>query len=192
MALGRPEKFQTDELLDEAVDLIWREGPFAMSLNEIAASLGTTKPALSRRFGGKDDFLISVLRRYHERIDTPVQQAIAEASTVQQVAEAYLGSYVTALSQKPVGPATGCLLAAATEACANQPGTHVAENVRALNEETRAGLIAALKRTGARQPENLAQYLYGQSVALAFLSRNGADSNELHEFAKRAVAVDLT
>ena len=56
MTLGRPRKFDDDELLDRAVDLIWREGPMALSLNEIAAQLETTKPALARRFGGKDDF----------------------------------------------------------------------------------------------------------------------------------------
>ena len=192
MALGRPKKFDNDELLDTAVDLIWREGPLAMSLNEIASALGTTKPALSRRFGGKDDFLVAVLTRYHERVDGPVQQAIAGANTVQDVAKAYLGSYVTALSQKPVGPTTGCLLAATTESCANQTDTPLAGSVRALNAKTRAGLIAALERTGARDPEDLAQYLYGQSVALAFLSRIGADTKELNAFAARTLAVDLT
>ncbi len=191
MALGRPKKFDNDELLDQAVDLIWREGPLAMSLNEIAAALGTTKPALSRRFGGKDDFLVAVLKRYHKRIDTPVQHAVAKAKTVQDVAEAYLGSYVAALSAKPVGPATGCLLAAATEACAAQSSTQLADNIHALNAATRDGLVAALKKVGAKQPESLAQYLYGQSVALAFLSRNGAKAEELNAFAKRALATDL-
>ena len=99
MALGRPEKFDKDKLLDRAVDLIWREGPFAMSLNEIAAALDTTKPALARRFGGKEDFLIAVLKRYHERVDTPVQQAIAEANSVDDVAKAYIECFVAGLSE---------------------------------------------------------------------------------------------
>lgn len=191
MALGRPEKFDSDELLDRAVDLIWREGPMAMSLNEIAARLGTTKPALSRRFGGKDDLLAAVLKRYHERVFTPVQIALANANTVDQVAVAYLETTLKALSKKVVGPNTGCLLAAATDANADKKGTTISETVVTLNENARKELVSALIRVGAQNPEELSQFLYGQSVALAFLSRTGANEHELQAFTKRALAVDL-
>lgn len=187
MAIGRPPKFDSEELLDRAVDLIWREGPLALSLNEIAAELGTTKPALARRFGGKEDFLTAVLQRYHDRMDEPVREALANAETTKDVADAYLGAYLGALSEKPVGPATGCLLAAATEAFANKGATAIGELTRNLNQTTRRSLVDALTRTGAKDVERTAQFLYGQSVALAFLSRNGADAHALRAFKKRAL-----
>ena len=188
MTLGRPRKFDDDELLDRAVDLIWREGPMALSLNEIAAQLETTKPALARRFGGKDDFLAAVLKRYHKRVDAQVQSALANAKNVKEVARSYLGAYKNVLSQKPVGPTTGCLLAAATEASANQSDTILAETIKSLNEQPRTGLLEALGRTGAQDADKLAHYLYGQSVSLAFLSRNGADANALSDYVERALA----
>lgn len=188
MAAGRPRKFDDDELLDRAVDLVWREGPLALSLNEIATQLGTAKPALARRFGGKDDFIAAVLKRYHERIDGPVQAALADAKSLEGVARAYLNTYQAALSVKPVGPQTGCLLAATTEACATQRGTVLAATIQSLNERTKSGLIGALERVGADEIDRLAGYLYGQSVALAFLSRSGADAEVLSDFVERALA----
>ncbi|WP_299740928.1 TetR/AcrR family transcriptional regulator [uncultured Roseobacter sp.] len=189
MAIGRPQKFDKDDLLDKSVDLIWREGPTALSLNEIANRLGVAKPGLASRFGSKDDFLVAVLKHYHERLDGMVQTAIAEADTVEAIARAYLGSYVTVLSSKPIGPETGCLLAATTEAFATKSDNIIADTARVLNASTRAGLVQALHRADAADPENLARYLYGQSVALAFLSRCGASSNELEDFVERALSV---
>ncbi|GIT89478.1 TetR/AcrR family transcriptional regulator [Roseobacter sp. OBYS 0001] len=188
MTLGRPRKFDDDALLDRAVDLVWREGPLALSLNEIAKLLETTKPALARRFGGKDQFLVAVLKRYHERLDTLVQDAIGGATNIHDVASAYLRTYQDVLSKKPVGPATGCLLAAATEASANQSETVLAETIRTLNDRTRTGLLEALRRVGADDTDRLARYLYGQSVALAFLSRIGTESAELGDYVERALA----
>lgn len=188
MAIGRPQKFDKDELLDKAVELIWREGPLALSLNQIANRLGVAKPGLASRFGSKEDVLVAVLEHYHTRLDGMVQAAIADAESVEEVARAYLGSYVGVLSAKPIGQETGCLLAATTEACATQMGSKLADTARTLNAATRAGLVEALKRAGASDPEELARYLYGQSVALAFLSRTGATAPELESFVERALS----
>lgn len=187
MSVGRPQKFSKDDLLDKAVDLIWREGPMALSLNEIASRLGVAKPGLARRFGSKEEFLACVLNHYHERLDGMVQSAIAEADTVEAVARAYLGSYVRVLSSKPMGLETGCLLAATTEAYATQADSVVYDKAKTLNSITRAALVEALKRTGAHDPDDLARYLYGQSVALAFLSRSGATAPELESFTNRSL-----
>lgn len=186
--MGRPVKFESDDLLDRAVDLIWCEGPLTLSLNEIAARLDIAKPALARRFGGKDAFLAAVLKRYHARLDGPVRKAIAETDSVEEIARGYLGSYLAVLSEKPVGPTTGCLLAAATEACAAQGDSLLAETTRLLNAQTRVALVDALRRAGAAEPNALARYLYGQSVALAFLSRCGAGADALSDFLERALA----
>lgn len=184
---GRPRQFDEAEVLDRAVDLLWREGPAALSLNDLAARLGLAKPALARTFGGKDDLLAAVLRRYRDRVDGPVLAEVAEAATVGGVARAYLMGYAGRLARKPAGPATGCLLAATTETTALSEGP-VARTARDLNALNRAALEEALREVGATEPEALATFLYGQSVALAFLSRGGADTVTLTAFAERGIA----
>lgn len=186
--VGRPRGFDPDEVLDRAVELLWREGPTALSLNELAKRLGLAKPALARSFGGKEEFLAAVLKRYYERTAARVEAALAGAETVEEVARRYLEGFVALLSEKPVGPATGCLLAAATEASAAAEGGAVAETARTLNARSRAVLVDALHCAGAKDPEDLARFLYAQSVGLAFLSRTGAAADELLAVARRALS----
>ena len=183
---GRPRQFDENETLDRAVDILWREGPAALSLNELAARLGLAKPALARTFGGKDDLLAAVLRRYRDLVETGLWDAVATATTPAEVARAYLLHYADRLAQKPAGPATGCLLAAATETMAASEGL-VRQTARELNASSRADLEQSLARVGASDAEALATFLYGQSVALAFLSRGGAEGAVLHDFAERAI-----
>jgi len=187
-AAGRPQAFDAPRLLDDAVELVWREGPCTLSFNEIAASLGQTKPSIMRRFGAKDAFLSAVLNRYGERIGGGVVAALEGATTPAEVARAYLEHLLGVLAEKPVGPATGCLLAAATETSAAHPETPLAQTAQALNERARRVLRDALARVGADDPDALTEYLYGQSVALAFLSRTGADEPRLRAFAERALS----
>ena len=87
-----------------------------------------------------------------------------------------------------MGPPTGCLLAAATDACATQGDSALTAAVTALNARTRTALTGALVRNGARDAAQLAEYLYAQSVALAFLSRTGAKADALAAFVERALA----
>lgn len=183
---GRPRQFDEDEVLDRAVALLWREGPTALSLNDLAERLNMAKPALARTFGNKDDLLTAVLRRYGERVEAGLWEAVAEATTQQEVARTYLLHYAERLAQKPVGPATGCLLAAATEATAASEGK-VAQTTHDLNARNRLHLEHALSKVGATDATALATFLYGQSVALAFLSRSGTDAAALRDFAERAI-----
>lgn len=187
MPAGRPRLFDPDDVLDKAVEINWREGPFAYSLNELAAVLGLTKPALARMFGGKDAFLAAVLKRYFEKVFVPLEAELSSAKSVEGVARTYLGYYTQALSLKPVGPFTGCLIAASTDATAMQTGI-VPETTRDLNDRMRNRLVDVLRNVGAEAPDELATYLYGQGVALAFLSRTGANPDVLERFCARALS----
>ncbi|MEM6888631.1 MAG: hypothetical protein AAF636_10885 [Pseudomonadota bacterium] len=186
MPAGRPRQFDPEDVLDRAVDLIWKDGPFSHSLNEMAAELRLTKPALARMFGGKDDFLAKSLERYYDRVFVPLQVELAAAETPMDVARSYLGYYSNALGHKPVGPHTGCLLAATTEATAGTEGT-VPEMTQKLNARMRGLLEETLERVGSEAPNEVAMFLYGQGIALAFLSRAGATGEVLGAFRDKAL-----
>ena len=186
MPRGRPKTLDESEVLDRATDLMWRDGPQAHSLNELAAALGVSKPALSKMFGDKAQFHAAILKNYHARLVTPLEAKLEGAGSVRAAAETYLDHFLHGLSAKPVGPNTGCLLAATTESCAGSDG-EVAETAHELNAQTDAALTAALRRAGASDPGVLARYLYGQSVARAFLSRTGAGAGELRAVRDRAL-----
>ncbi len=164
----------------------WRAVPHAWSINVLASALAVSKPALAKMFGDKAGFHAAVLRHYHGRLMSPLYAALDAVETVEDVAQSYLDHFLAGLSAKPVGPNTGCLLAATTEACAGTAGP-VAETAAALNERTLRALVQALDQAGAADPEGLARYLFGQGVALAFLSRTGAGPDDLLAFRDRAL-----
>lgn len=63
---GRPVAVEPNEVLDRAVALFCAQGVETLSLNQLCAELGISKPALYRSFGGEDGLRRAALARYFE------------------------------------------------------------------------------------------------------------------------------
>ncbi len=63
---GRPVAVPPSEVLERAVALFCAEGVAELSLNQICARLGISKPALYRSFGSEDGLRQAVLAHYFE------------------------------------------------------------------------------------------------------------------------------
>jgi len=187
-ARGRPRKFDPDAVLDAAVDALWRNGPQGVSLNELSRTLGAAKPALAAAYGGKDALVALALGRYYERTVAVAEAAIAAAATPAAVAETYIGAFLTMLSERESDAPVGCLLVAATEASACDAEGPIREAVETLQKRQLGALRTRLAAVGADEPNGLARFILGQSMALALLSRSGANRRALEDFARRAVA----
>jgi TetR/AcrR family transcriptional repressor of nem operon len=62
--MGRPRKFDDDEVLDRAIDLFWRDGSAAVSIRDLETALELRAPSIYRRFESKDQLLARCLDRY--------------------------------------------------------------------------------------------------------------------------------
>ncbi len=192
MARGRPRNFDPDTVLDKAVDVLWRSGPHGVSLNDLSHELGVAKPALAKVFGGKDELIAQALRRYYDRTVCIADEAIAEASSPGAVAESYVGAFVRILIEQSGQAPTGCFIAAATETYACMTDGPVREAIDDLRARQLASLRDKLAEVGATDPDGQAQFILGQTVALAFFSRSGANQATLEAFAARAIAASGT
>ncbi len=63
---GRPQAVTPEEILERAVALFCAEGVDALSLNNLCARLGISKPALYRSFGSEDGLRQAALVHYFE------------------------------------------------------------------------------------------------------------------------------
>jgi AcrR family transcriptional regulator len=63
---GRPRNFDSDEVLDAALAVFWRNGFDAASLSELTGATGLTKPSLYAAFGDKEALYLKTLERYKE------------------------------------------------------------------------------------------------------------------------------
>ena len=66
--MGRPRKLDDDELLDQAIDLFWRDGCDAVSIRDLEVALDIKAPSIYRRFPTRDDLVAACVDRYVEQI----------------------------------------------------------------------------------------------------------------------------
>src|SRR5258708_25341657 len=64
---GRPRAYEPDVALARAMDVFWRDGFAATSLDTISAATGMNRPSLYASFGDKRDIYVKAYQRYRAR-----------------------------------------------------------------------------------------------------------------------------
>lgn len=62
--MARPKTFDHDQVLDRAVELFWRKGYEATSIQDLVEAMGIQRGSLYAAFGSKQDLFLAVLDRY--------------------------------------------------------------------------------------------------------------------------------
>ena len=76
---GRPRKLESDAILDEALQLFWKNGFSATTTRDLEAHLGLNQSSIYNQFGSKHKLLHKALDRYEEQTSKqllwPLQRA---------------------------------------------------------------------------------------------------------------------
>lgn len=64
---GRPRAYDPDLALTRAMDVFWKDGFAATSLDELSAATGMNRPSLYGAFGDKRDLYIKAYQHYRDR-----------------------------------------------------------------------------------------------------------------------------
>jgi AcrR family transcriptional regulator len=64
---GRPRAYEPDVALARAMDVFWRDGFAATSLDTISAATGMNRPSLYAAFGDKREIYVKAYQHYRER-----------------------------------------------------------------------------------------------------------------------------
>ncbi len=70
-SVGRPKTFDSDRVVEVAVQSYWSDGVEEVSVNEICRRAGVSKPGLYREFGSEDGLMDAALARYAETVLVP-------------------------------------------------------------------------------------------------------------------------
>jgi AcrR family transcriptional regulator len=139
---GRPRTFDTERVLDDAMDLFWRQGYRSTTTRDLEASLGVTQSSLYHAFGSKAQLLDYALARYQTRLDRELLEPLRTGADGLQAIDAFLKG----LSAWLLADGTrGCLLGKMMSE-SDPPEPVVASRVAAWHQEIRAALTAALVR----------------------------------------------
>lgn len=174
---GRPRAYDPDLALDQVLDVFWRYGFSATSLDMIAEATNMNRPSLANAFGDKRALYLRSLERFRARMKDLLGAKLASETNVRK---ALLGFYRRAIDlyfSGDVGP-RGCFAIT----------TAAAESVE--DPEIRAALAAVLAEIDLALEMRLRQAAEAGELArgadLPGLAKIG--SATLHSLALRARA----
>lgn len=179
---GRPRSFEAGKVLDDVLELFWRNGYRATTMRELESAFGLSQSSLYNAFGSKDDLLSAALDRYEARIDEqlvrPLEAAEGGLDAIDQFFAA-LGRWVTGNGRR------GCMI---INLMAEDGGTDpkITQRTRRYRHRVRSALRDALRRAadqGEVVPGDIdarADLLFGLVLGLNIAARGGAARREIH------------
>lgn len=190
--MARPREFDEDQVLDRALEVFWRRGYGATSVEDLTAATGLGRGSLYAAFGDKEALFITCLRRYTLQGQQAVLQALQHPDPRQAIAMAF--AEMAARYSDPSRP-PGCL-----QTNTVLENASVSEAVTRLNATALAEFQAALYATVCRaqalgqlrpgqDPLALAQFFATLALGLAVTSKHAADPAMLKNTVQTALSI---
>ncbi|MGF1619112.1 MAG: TetR/AcrR family transcriptional regulator [Rhodomicrobiaceae bacterium] len=190
--MARPKSFDTEKVLDAAIDCFWREGLKSASTRDLASRMGIAGPSLYNAFGCKRELFGKALDRYAECIMRPGLAALeaehgpagAIAAFIRRAIDKALGSAEPANclilnTAMEVGPDDGAL------------GGQIADYLDEVAAFFKRNLVAA-KECGEipadTNADEAARMLLAVTLGIAVLARCRPDRTLLEGAARPALA----
>ena len=104
---GRPKTLDRQQVLQAAMASYWQHGPMSVSIGEICARAGASKPGLYREFGSDDGLKAAVLEHYHDVALTPMYAVLESEKPFADIVEEFIEFLVQDRRALAVPP--GCL-----------------------------------------------------------------------------------
>ena len=175
------------------MDVFWREGYAATSLDEISAATGLNRPSLYGAFGDKRALYIQAYRRYREQVRDEFAPLIAAQVPLRDKLRGILTAALDLYLSGEAGP-RGCftVLTASSDAVGDP-------EIRAMVEEAIAAMDRAFERlfTAAREagelppeadPRRLARLTSAVLHTLSIRARGGLPRSEIEPIIEDAAA----
>ncbi|GAA4151094.1 TetR/AcrR family transcriptional regulator [Actinomadura keratinilytica] len=181
--MGRTREFDVDAAVADAMDLFWRRGYAATSIQDLVAATGVGRGSLYAAFGSKDGLYEAALRRYAEESLGCMRQRLERAAPVRTVLRDLLLELVDETVADP--ERRGCLMT--NTAVERLPGDPLAGRVVGRALDLLAELVEAALRRGRERGElpadadvtALADFVVTTVQGLRVQGKAGADRRRL-------------
>jgi|SRR5208282_1349509 len=190
--MARSKAFDPDVALRKAMQLFWRQGYEATSVDDLVHAMGVNRASLYATFGDKRTLFRLALERYIATVLAPRLDASESASSALAGLRRLLGELVAFAAGDP--QRRGCLAVnAACELAGRDPDVTALLKVQAETLEARlARVIARAQANGelprGRDPTALARLLASVIDGLRVRSKLAPDRAALESIAETAMA----
>jgi AcrR family transcriptional regulator len=189
---GRPREFDRDAALEAGMQLFWRKGFAATSMNDLCEAMGIRSPSLYAAFGSKEALYLEAVQRYVQTIGTAVWDKLVEGTTARAGIENLLIAATNSLPRSRATPA-GCM--AVLAAVGDEWPTGIARVVKKVRLEM-LGMLRSRLETAANKGElpastdidGLSRFYLSVFQGMAIQARDGATQAELRAVAAAAMA----
>lgn len=191
MSHGRPLEFDPRHALFAAMDVFWRQGFEATSLQDLLAAMGISKSSFYQAFGSKHALFERCLVAFRERQVQRMTHALARAPSGKAFLLASLHASVREAAAG--GTPKGCLIMnTATEFSGRDPTVArlVSESTSAFAEVFRAAVVRAQadgEIATDRDPDVLARFMVSTVSGLRTMLKAGMSPAALEEVAEVAI-----
>lgn len=189
--MARPKEFDVDEALQSALEVFWRKGYAATSMQDLVAAMGIQKASLYATFGDKHQLYLTALRRYQQETFEELTAHLAGATSPLRAITEFVDEVFEHTAKDG---RRGCLCVNANIELAPHDGD-VAEMLRQHHERMESLLAATLERARSlgeiprkADPRALATFLLGIVVAINVLGKQRASRQQLQALRDQALA----
>ena len=183
--MARTKAFDTDEVLDRALRIFWRNGYEATSMQELVDGMQINRASIYDTFGSKEALYLSALQRYQARHQCQVQQLLAQHPSAREALDQLLGNMI----QESVSDSEkkGCFVINATTGLANR--NQEVNRLVSENEQRMAYAFEDLIKQGQargeiakdRDARVLSSYIFSSLQGLRVLAVTNSDLATLRQ-----------
>lgn len=186
MPRGRPRTFDLEKTVMQAMLVFWQCGYNGISINELAARIGVSKPALYDAFGGKAGLYIAALELYYHEYGLAAERALFEREkSLRENLLSYFAVNLNRMSNKKLP--IGCLLVKASLECV-EDNTEIDDFLFFLETQSHKALYKRLEQAAIdceimpnSNLDSIAAFIAGQQIALAVFSASNMSRNSAEQ-----------
>jgi AcrR family transcriptional regulator len=183
-------QFDEGEMLAEALDVFWRKGLRATTMQDIAQATGVLRGSLYNAYGGKEEIFLLAFDSYVRRFLAGIRHALALTPDPEQGLRALFDAAIASMTSG--SPARGCLSTRTATESAALDDPRLQERLRGMLDELRRIVLAALSTDAARarlavSPDEASDLVVTFTRGLAVMERVYQDPAHLDRIAAALV-----
>jgi len=191
MNIGRPKEFEFDEALEAALDVFWKKGYEATSLQDLTEAMKLSKSSFYQTFESKHKLLQSCIMRYQEIITKELTDSLENSKS----GRSFIEGAFNALAEKAKSPCDhrGCLIVNCANEFAQKDPT-IADLINKATKKTTDIFLIAVKRaqkegevSSDKKPLSIARYLVSNVCGVQTMIKTGANSTMIKEISDVAL-----
>lgn len=185
-SVARTKEFVPERALERAMNLFWREGYEATSVQELLDAMGIGRGSLYDTFGDKHTLFLAALDRYKEAAESSTISMLEADGSSKGAIRAVFDGMVDELAGQEE-PRRGCLLTNSIVELAphdaevkERISRYVARMEEAFEQTVRRGQAAG-EIDAHHDPKALARFLLNNALGLRVLAKTGASRHALED-----------